>query len=70
MSWRRAFGVGLAVFGYFAVLTVWLPSRVLRLGVVESWDPWARDLAVTGSWAAALAFGLVALRRSQRAGWI
>lgn len=36
MSWRRAFAVGSGVFGYFALLTVWLPSRVLQLGTVES----------------------------------
>ncbi len=70
MSWRRAFGVGLAVLGYFVVFTVWIPSTVAQLEAIESSAPWIQDLAVTGSWAVALSVGLVGLRRSQRAGWI
>jgi len=70
VGWPRAFVVGLAVFGYFVVLTVWLPSRVLRLGAVQSSDGWVKDLAVTASWSAALMIGLVGLRLAQRGGWI
>ncbi len=69
-SWRQAVGIGLGAFGYFAVLTVWLPSRVLELGAVESLDAWVQDLIVTAVWGVPLVLGLAALRVAQRRGWI
>ncbi len=70
IGWPQAGLVGLGVFGYFVILTVWLPSRLLRIGAVASSQQWIQDVTVVGSWAVALSAGLVALRVAQERGRI
>jgi len=70
MTWTRAGLIGFGVFVYFSVLTVWLPSAVLRLNAVASSASWVQDIVVTVTWSVALAAGLIGLRQAQRRGWI
>jgi len=70
ITWTRAVLIGFGVFAYFAVLTVWLPSAVLRLNAIASSASWVQDIVVTGLWSVALAAGLIGLRQAQRRGWI
>jgi hypothetical protein len=66
-SWVRAYLIGLVIALYFIVMTVWLPSYVLKLGPVAGADPIVRDLIGSGVWFVFFALGLWALWRAQRA---
>jgi len=70
MGWPKAFIIGAAVFLYFAVSTVWFPSKVLQSTAIQSSADWIQDIVVTGTWGAALVIGLIGLRLAQRTGWI
>ncbi len=70
ITWPKAYLIGLGIFAYFVLLTVWLPSRVLRLSAVASSSQWLQDAAVTTIWGAALGAGIVGLRSAQKRGWI
>jgi cyanate permease len=70
MTWPRAVLIGLSIFVYFSVATMWLPSKLIRLGSVASAAQWIQNVTVTGSWFIALAVGFVALRQAQKRGWI
>jgi len=62
--------VGLGVLAYFAVFTIWLPSRLLQFNSLASADQLVQDLAVTGSWAVPLLAAFLFLRWAQRRGLI
>jgi hypothetical protein len=70
MSWPRAILIGLGVFVYFSVTTLWLPSKLVQLSSVASASQWVQNVTVTGSWFVALAIGFVGLRQAQARGWI
>lgn len=69
-SWAVAGMAGVAIFAYFALATVWLPSWVLRLPAVAQAPRFVADLAGTAVWAVFLALGMWGLRVSQNRGWI
>ena len=66
MSWTAAMTRGLLVFVYFALATVWLPDRILRLSVIAEASDFLRDLVVLVVWGTALGAGMLLLRRAQR----
>ncbi len=70
MRWVRATALGFGIFVYFAVLTVWLPSAILKLDGIVSAEPFVQDLVVTSAWALALGSLIVGLRKAQRRGLI
>jgi len=69
-GWAEAGLTGLGIVGYFALATVWLPSRVLRLPVVAQASRPVADFVGTMVWAAFLVLGMWGLRVAQRRGWI
>jgi len=69
-SWTSAWIIAVAIFVYFAVFTLWLPSWLLKLDAVASANPLVRDAVGTGSWVIGLVAGLVGLRIAQSKRWI
>lgn len=70
MTWKQGAVWALAIFAYFSVFTVWLPSRILRLSVVASSPTPIHDLVGAGVWLAFLVLGMWSLRRLQSRGRI
>jgi len=66
MTWPAAAARALSIFVYFVVATVWLPSRVLRIGFIADANSFVEDLVVLIVWGAALSGGMYALRVAQR----
>lgn len=65
-TWPAAYVRAVAVFLYFALATVWLPSFI----VSTSSDAGFRDIAVTVVWLGAFGGGLWGLRELQRRRWL
>lgn len=55
---------------YFAVVTVWLPSALLRSSLLAGAERNLADLVVLAIWGTGLGFGLWGLRRLQDREWI
>lgn len=70
MSWLKAWLLGIAVFGYFVVATVWVPDFVLQLDSIASASAFVRDLVLMVVWGCAFVGGLVMLRIGQRKGLV
>jgi hypothetical protein len=70
MKWGQGAAWALVIFAYFAVFTVWLPSRILHLSAVASAPAAIHDLAGAGAWLALFVIGMWALRRLQSRGRI
>ncbi len=70
LGWLRATVIGFGVFAYFTILTVWLPSAILKLDGMLTAEPFVQELVVTGVWALALGSLIVGLRKAQRRGLI
>jgi hypothetical protein len=70
LGWVRATAFGFGIFAYFMILTVLVPSALLKLDGIVSADPIVQDLVVTSVWALALASLIVGLRKAQRRGLI
>ncbi len=69
LSHLRAAITALAIFGYFAIFTVVIPSWLLR-SVLTTVSRGVADLTVLVIWFIFLGGGLWALRRAQDRGWI
>lgn len=70
MSWIGAGSRAVAIFIYFAIATVWLPSAIAKSGPIVDAADWIGDLVVASVWAVGLAVGMWALRRAQDRGFI
>lgn len=70
MSWITATWRGLLIVAYFAVGTVWLPNRILRLDAVARASANTQDSLVLVAWGAFLVAGMWLLRVGQRRGLI
>ena len=69
-SWTRAWTIAAAIFVYFVVFTLWLPSWLLKLDAIASANPLVRDAIGTGSWVLGLVAGIAGLRIAQSRRWI
>jgi hypothetical protein len=69
-AWPRAAGWALAIFAYFVLFTVWLPSWVLHLSAVAAAPDPVRQLIGSGVWLIFLGSGMWVLRRIQARGSI
>lgn len=65
MSWGTAGMRALLIVAYFVLATVWLPSRVIRLGPVAELSSTVQGVVATAVWAGALITGMWALRFAQ-----
>lgn len=65
-SWLVAAGKALAIFIYFVLFTLWLPSWLLRLSPVAGAPAPVRELIGSGVWLVFFVAGMWALRRLQR----
>ena len=70
MRWASAALRALLIIIYFGVLTVWLPSSVLRLQAVAGSPQVVVDLLAITVWGVFVGLGLWGLRQSQGRGWI
>lgn len=69
-TWLQAGAWALAIFAYFTLFTVWLPSWILHLSGVAGAPSAVRDLIGLGVWLVSLVAGMWALRRLQARGRI
>lgn len=69
-TWGPAIMQAVAVFAYFSLATVALPSWVLGLDAVASSTGWLRDAISLLIWGITLAVGIGGLRLSQLRGWL
>lgn len=70
MSWGTAGLRALLIVVYFFLITVWLPSFVLRIGTVTRASSTIQGLLGAGIWAVGLGAGIWLLRFAQRRGAI
>lgn len=66
----RAALTALAIVGYFAVVTMWLPSVVLTSSILFGVDRSLADLVGLGIWGTGTAAGMWALYLGQKRGWM
>ena len=69
-TWATAWWLGIVVFLYFAIATVWLPDYVINEPTLKSMPDLVKDLAASGAWFVALAVGIFSLRLLQKKGRI
>ncbi|MDH5371416.1 MAG: cytochrome c [Acidimicrobiia bacterium] len=67
-TWARAWWLGIIVFLYFAIGTVWLPDYIINEPSLKSMPDLVKDLAASGAWFVALAVGIYSLRFLQKKG--
>jgi hypothetical protein len=73
---RAAFGQlrgmlsAVAIFLYFAVATVWLPSAILRSSLLSGASRNVADAVALAAWIVGLGAGMWGLRRAQDRIWI
>jgi len=70
MRWASAALRALLIIAYFAVLTVWLPSSILKLQAVAGSPQLVTDLIALTVWGVFVGLGLWGLHETQRRGWI
>jgi len=70
MTLLQASAWAIAIFAYFTLFTVWLPSWALHLPGVAGAPAPVRDLVGLGVWLVCLVTGMWVLRRLQARGRI
>jgi len=70
MGWGTAGLRALLIVAYFFLITVWLPSFVLRIGTVTRASSTTQGLLGTGIWAIGFGAGIWLLRTAQTRGAI
>lgn len=70
ISQGRAMLSAVGIVLYFAVTTVWLPSKLLRSSLLAGASTNVSDLVAVAVWGIGFGFGIWALRRAQDRGWI
>lgn len=69
MSLLKSWLIGFGIFSFFAIATVWLPSKLL-LGPLRTSSRSVQDIATLAVWGFFLMLGMWMLRRAQSRGWI
>ncbi len=69
MSLLKSWLIGLGIFSFFAIATVWLPSKLL-LGPLRMSSRFVQDVVTLAVWGFFLMLGMWLLRRAQSRGWV
>lgn len=69
MSLFKSWLIGFGIFSFFAIATVWLPSKLL-LGPLRTSNRIVQDIATLAVWGFFLILGMWLLRKAQSRGWV